>query len=89
MVATYEDAGLIVQLMRWGSEMGLQLSLIHIYRPMLPRKDVAGSGEAEHRRPDLVLSVMRSLTVAYRSSTTRSTGSRSNLRVAWTSKSIP
>jgi hypothetical protein len=31
MVATYEDAGLIVQLMRWGSEMGLQESLAALF----------------------------------------------------------
>ena len=31
MVATYEDAGLIVQLMRWGTELGLEDALSSIF----------------------------------------------------------
>jgi len=31
MVATYDDAGLIVQLMRWGTEMGFQEALGAIF----------------------------------------------------------
>jgi|HubBroStandDraft_2_1064218.scaffolds.fasta_scaffold1083807_1 hypothetical protein len=31
MVATYEDANLVVQLMRWGTEMGLEDSIAAIF----------------------------------------------------------
>jgi hypothetical protein len=39
MVATYDDAGLIVQLMRWGTEMGLQESLAALFSPDFDAED--------------------------------------------------
>ena len=45
MVATYEDAGLIVQLMRWGSEMGLQESLAALFSPDFDAADGAKDSE--------------------------------------------
>jgi hypothetical protein len=41
VVATYEDAGLIVQLMRWGSEMGLQDSLNALFSDEFDAEDGA------------------------------------------------
>jgi len=39
MVATYEDAELIVQLMRWGTEMGLQEALSSIFDESIDHED--------------------------------------------------
>ena len=39
MVATYEDAGLVVQLMRWGTEMGLQEALAEIFAENFDTED--------------------------------------------------
>jgi hypothetical protein len=39
MVATYDDAGLIVQLMRWGTEMGLQESLAVLFSDSFDAED--------------------------------------------------
>ena len=39
VVATYEDAELIVQLMRWGTEMGLQEALGTIFSDGFDRED--------------------------------------------------
>jgi hypothetical protein len=41
MVATYEDANLVVQLMRWGTEMGLEESLSVIFSDTFDADDVS------------------------------------------------
>ncbi len=49
MVATYEDAELIVQLMRWGTEMGLQDALGAIFSDSFDREDASKSDPAAQK----------------------------------------